>query len=41
MNTTDTLRLVLLGYLLLVVPLCIVVMHREAQQATLPLWAEG
>jgi hypothetical protein len=41
MTTTETMRWVLLGYLLLVVSLCIVVMRREALQATRPLWAEG
>jgi len=41
MNTTDSMRLVLVGYLLVVVPLCTMVMLREAPQATRPLWAEA
>jgi hypothetical protein len=41
MNTTDSMRLVLVGYLLLVVPLCTVVMLREAPPATVPCVFHG
>ena len=40
MSTTEIMRLVLLGYLLLVLPLYMAVMRREAQPTTYPLWGE-